>query len=224
MLCGRLTFLAFLVLLGCGGGAGAGDHPPRRSVDDTRPTPGVDSAQGYTPTEESDRCLAVDRTQVTGASVGTVRLRESEADVRRRCTVAADTFLLLEGESQPALLLALGTDTILAEIVSGRIWRLRVRSPGLRTSDSIGVGTPAYRLLSDTNATVSWGEGDHFVISPSYCGLSFQLHGLPPRARPWSTAEVAQMPDSVVRVGMVLITGACHTPEGLRVLWDTTSS
>jgi hypothetical protein len=200
MLCGKLTFLAFLVPLCCSGCTGADEDPPRRSVDDARPIPGVDSAQGYTTTENSGGCLAAGGTQLTGASVGTVRLRESEADIRIRCTVAADTVLLLEGEPQPALLLALGIDTVMAEIVSGRIWRLRVRSPGLRTSDSTGVGTPANRLLSETAATLSWGEGEHYVISPSYCGLSFQLQGLPSRGRPWTSAEVAQMPD---RCGLV---------------------
>jgi hypothetical protein len=200
-----------------------GENPSRASGTGARAAPEVGSTEGHTTTADPAACLAVGGAQVTGASVGDVRIREPEADVRMRCTVVADTSLLLEGEPQPALLLAIDTDIVLAEIVAGRVWRLRVRSPGLRASDSTGVGTPAHRLLSgDPDATVAWGAGDHYVISPSHCGMSFQLLGLPPRARPWTTAEVAQMPDSV-RVGLVLVTGACHTPDGLRILWDTTT-
>lgn len=154
--------------------------------------------------------------------MGLVRIQAAVSDVRDQCVIVADTSLVLEGDVQPAILVEVATDTVLAEIDDGRIWRIRVRSSGIRTADSVGVATPARQLLTVPGAAVIWGEGNHFITSPAHCGLSFQLTGLPPRARPWTTAEVAQMPDSV-RVSQVLVTGACHTPDGKRILRDPTT-
>lgn len=139
-----------------------------------------------------------------------MRIGATEASVRERCVVVADTSLTLEGTAQLAILVEVGSDTVLAEIVESRVWRIRVRSAGLRTADSVGVGTPARQLLAAPDAAVIWGEGDHFIVSPAYCGLSFQLAGLPPRASPWTTAEVRELPESV-RVGQVLVVGGCPT-------------
>lgn len=144
--------------------------------------------------------------------------------VRARCAVVGDTVLRLEGQDQPAIRVALGADTVLIEIVDGRVWRITVRSPGLHTADSIGIGTPA-RRLADSGAIIARGEGGHYILSPEHCGLSFEIAGLPARDEPWrswTTRELAAMPDSV-RVGELLVTGMCPTPAGTRVLWDTTS-
>lgn len=155
-----------------------------------------------------------------------MRIREPVDSVRARCTVVGDTVLRLEGQEQPAIRVALGGDTVLIEIVDGRVWRMTVRSPGLRTADSTGVGTPIRTLVADSGAIVARGDGGQYVLSPAHCGLSFEIAGLPARraepGRTWTARELATMPDSV-RVGEVLVTGACHTPAGLRVLWDTTA-
>jgi hypothetical protein len=143
---------------------------------------------------------------LTGAAVGGVAIRDEAEDVRRRCAVVGDTTLMLEGQPQPAMRVALGGDTIIAEVVEGRIWRIRVTSPGLATSDSLRVGTPARRLAELPGAQVLAGEGQTFLISPAHCGLSFGLEGVPVRARPMTTAELASLPDRV-RVGAILVTG-----------------
>ena len=157
---------------------------------------------------DRETCLDPSGPQLTGESAGLVRIGAAESGVRAECNVVADTALVLEGDVQPAILVEVGTDTVLAELVQGRVWRIRVRGPGLRTADSVGVGTPARQLLTTPGANVIWGEGNHVIVSPEHCGLSFRLTGLPRSARPWRTAEVAEMPDSV-RVGEVLVLGSC---------------
>jgi len=166
------------------------------------------AAPGAPGRADGPTCLDPSGPQLTDASAGLVRIGATESSVRAECNVVADTALMLEGDVQPAILVEVGTDTVLAEIVDARVWRIRVRSPGLRTADSVGVGTPARQLLAAPGANVVWGEGNHVVVTPEHCGLSFLLTALPPRARPWSTAEVAEMPDSV-RVGEVLVIGSC---------------
>lgn len=165
-------------------------------------------------------CKASGSADITGAGVAGIRIREDADEVRRRCNVVGDTTLQLEGQPQPAMRIALDGDTILAEVVDDRIWRIRITSPGLTTSDSLHVGTPASRLAAIPGATVSPGEGNYFMLLPDHCGLSFALEGLPVRSQPWTIAELATMPDTA-QVGMILVTGSCHENGGTRILWDT---
>lgn len=164
---------------------------------------------GPTPAAAPTGCAAGGGAELTGAGIDGVKIGQSTEELRRLCPVVGDTMLLLEGQSQPALKIALGGDTIVAEIVAGRIWRIDVTSPGLATRDSLRVGTPARRLAALPGARVAAGEGNYFVFVPSHCGLSFGLVGLPTRGRPWTIAELAAQPDSA-RVGVILVTGACH--------------
>lgn len=175
------------------------------------------TASASTPTE----CTSGAGTVLTGAGVAGIRMREDAEEVRRRCNVVADTTLILEGQPQPAMKIALNGDTIIAEIVDDRIWRINITSPGLATSDSLRVGTPARRLAAIPGAIVTPGEGNYYVLLPDHCGLSFALDGLPIRARPWTIAELATQPDSA-RVTKILITGSCHENGNTRILWDTT--
>jgi hypothetical protein len=149
--------------------------------------------------------------RIAGDRVGDVRIGAAEADVRRDCTVVADTMLMLEGQEQPAILIALGGDTILAEIVSDSVWRIRVRSPGLVTHDSLHVGVRARALAALHDAVIATGEGDTVVLSESvHCGNSFGLEGLPRRNARWTAADLATMPDST-HVGWILVTGRYHS-------------
>ncbi len=145
---------------------------------------------------------------ITGTGVGCVRIGAPVEDVRRECDVVGDTTLHLEGQPQPALQVALEGDTVIAEAVDDRIWRIRIVSPGLSTADSLHVGTPVRDLADLPDAMVSWGEGQSFLIAPSHCGLSFAIDGLPYRAQPWTAEELASLEDSV-RISMILITGGC---------------
>ncbi len=154
-------------------------------------------------------CVSDGGATITGTAVGDVRLLTRIDDVRRECAVVADTALTLEGDLQPAILVDLGQDTILAEIVDERISRIRVRTPGPATRDSLRVGTPLRRFATLPGPTILTGEGQHFLVTPGHCGISFAIAGIRfGDARRWTAAELAALPDSV-RVGAILVTGGC---------------
>src|SRR5690606_6171549 len=66
---------------------------------------------------DRETCLDPSGPQLTGESAGLVRIGAAESGVRAECNVVADTALVLEGDVQPAILVEVGTDTVLAEIV-----------------------------------------------------------------------------------------------------------
>jgi hypothetical protein len=108
------------------------------------------------------------------------------------------------------LAVALARDTVEAEIVNGRVWRIAVYSPRLRTADSLGVGTTLARLLQLRNPHGMTGEGKFFVASPEHCGMSFRLANAGPGAQrgDLDSAGLARLPKSAV-VSEVLVFG-CH--------------
>ena len=147
---------------------------------------------------------------LSGAGVGALRVGAPIDSVRARCAVVRDT-VELRAEGQPARVLAVvvGSDTVVAEVDSGRVWRIEVTRPSPRTADSLGVGTPLARLLALPGAHGLSGEGAVFVVSPARCGLSFQLSearlgDAPPDT--WDRAALRRLPSSTV-VTRVLIVG-----------------
>jgi hypothetical protein len=200
----RLLITAMLLLAGC---AGAGQ------ADETAAGVNVVNAETDTPS-----CLGASPRVLTGSGVGAVRIRMEVSDLPLGCPILKDTTLWMEGQAQPAILIGVDSDTVTAEIVDGKIWRLRALSPGLHTHDSIAVGAPAAALAHLPDARIVAGEGSSFVIAEdSHCGLSFALAGLPFRASGWSAKDLSSM-EGTVTVAEILITGACHTSTGFRIL------
>jgi hypothetical protein len=144
--------------------------------------------------------------------VGRVRVGDP-IDSLRKCEIARDTVVPAdEGTKARKIFVAFARDTIAAEIVLGRVWRIEVLSPGLRTTDSLGVGTPLGRLLRLKNPRGLTGEGRLFVVSPDHCGLSFQLSTAGPEHRgDWDRAALAALPESTV-VRRVLVVGCPLAP------------
>jgi hypothetical protein len=103
-------------------------------------------------------------------------------------------------------------DTVEAEIVDSRVWRIEVLSPRFRTADSLGVGTPLRRLLALRDPRGITGEGQLFVVSPEHCGLSFRLsdNGSSARTQNWDLAALSRLPSATV-VNKILIVG-CERP------------
>ena len=116
--------------------------------------------------------------------IGELRIGASVESVRQKCNVVRDTTAL-GAEAMPArkLTVALSRDTVEAEIVNGRVWRIVVDSPRLRTADALGVGTSIGRLRQLKNPRGMTGEGQFFVESPDHCGMSFRLSNAGPRAQ-----------------------------------------
>ena len=129
-----------------------------------------------------------------GRGIGALRIGLPMDSLRTLCRVVRDTTELRdEGMSAHVLDVAIGVDTVEAEIESDRVWRIAIRSAGLRTADALGVGTSRAKLLALPGAHEISGEGRTYVVSPARCGLSFRV-----------TASV---------VSEVLIIG-CNPPPG----------
>jgi hypothetical protein len=143
------------------------------------------------------------------SAAGPVRLGMTVEELRTRCAGTRDsTGLAEEGLPARTLLVPVGADTVAARIVEGRAWRLAVTSRGLRTRDSLGVGTPLATLLALPGAHGLVGEGRTFVVANRPCGLSFELSagvrgGGTARA---DSAALRRLPAGTV-VRRVLVTG-----------------
>jgi hypothetical protein len=148
---------------------------------------------------------------ITDEGIGELRIGATVESVRQKCTVVSDkTAPGAEGMPARKLAVALARDTVEAEIVDGRVWRIAVHSPRLRTADSLGVGTTLARLLQLRNPRGMTGEGKFFVASPQRCGMSFRLANAGPGAQrgDLDSAGLSRLPKSAV-VSEVLVFG-CH--------------
>jgi hypothetical protein len=69
----------------------------------------------------------------------------------------------------------MGSDTVSVTPAEGRVWRIEVETPRLRTDDSLGVGSrvAAFRRFGDLKAVI--GDGPYFLVTNSHCGMSFGL-------------------------------------------------
>lgn len=146
--------------------------------------------------------------------IGELRIGATVASVREKCSILRDTTVIAaEGMPARKLAIALSRDTVEAEIVSDRVWRIAVLSPRLRTADSLGVETSRARLLQLTNPRVMTGEGQLFAMSTEHCGMSFRLANTGPGAlgRSVERGGLAGLPESTV-VSEVLIFG-CRKPQ-----------
>jgi hypothetical protein len=147
---------------------------------------------------------------LTDEGVGKIRIGESVESVRRDCTVVRDTIELgAEGMTTRVVSVLFPRDTLEAEIVDDKVWRVALDSPHFSTVDSLHVGTPLARLLRLRIPQGMTGEGALFVMSPDHCGLSFRLsdNGSPILHDP-SRVELSRLP-AATRVSNILIVG-CH--------------
>jgi hypothetical protein len=134
-------------------------------------------APAVTPAAAAATCVDA-RTVLTGDGIGDLRIGAPVEAVARTCRILSDTTATgVEGLEERTIVVDFGRDSVTAVVNKGRIWRVHVRSPSFRTTDSLGVGTPA-SALRRPGARVLTGEGKLFVTLPSHCGLSFRLRGV----------------------------------------------
>lgn len=178
---------------------------PSSSGDAPSVSPGVAGASG-----QKSACGA----EVLGEEgIGELRIGATVESVRQKCNVVRDTTAPgAEGMPARKLAVALSRDTVEAEIVDGRVWRIAVHSPRLRTADALGVGTSIGRLRQMKEARGMMGEGQFFVASPQHCGMSFRLSNAGPRAKrgDMDRAGLFRLPETAV-VSQVLIFGCDRT-------------
>lgn len=146
---------------------------------------------------------------ITDEGIGQLRIGTTVESLRQKCNVVHDTTAPgAEGMPARKLAVALSRDTVEAEIVDGRVWRIAVHSPRLRTADSLGVGATRAKLLQLKDPRLMTGEGALFAASSEHCGMSFRLKrtGSDALGRSVERAGLARLPESTV-VSEVLIFG-----------------
>ena len=148
---------------------------------------------------------------ITDEGIGQLRIGATVESIKQKCKVLRDTTVNgAEGMPARKLAVAFSRDTVDAEIVEDRVWRIAVHSPGLRTASLIGVGTLNQRLQSLKDPRGAMGEGALFVLTPQHCGMSFRLANAGPRGMrgDLDKAGLRALPIETV-VSEVLVFG-CH--------------
>ena len=177
---------------------------PRADSTTARDTTTVAPADGVTRETAADSgCAAA---PLADSAAGPVRLGMRAEEIAARCAGTRDSSGTEEGTPTRTLVVPVGADLVHASIVDGRAWRLAVVTPGLRTRDSLGVGTPLTRLLALPGAHGLTGEGSTYVVANQPCGLSFELDAFVPRAEP-DSAALRKLAQKGAKVRRVLVTG-----------------
>lgn len=150
---------------------------------------------------------------MTGNGIGDLAVGTPVDSVTQLCRVIRDT-VELDNEAMPSrvLFVLVGSDTVKAEINSGKVWRIQIATQEPRTVDSLGVGTALSRMLELRQPKGWWGEGAIFLVSPQHCGLSFELSAkssdVPPGDLDYD--DLSRLPNATV-VRRVLIVGCGRT-------------
>jgi hypothetical protein len=180
-----------------------------------QPSPGVthyDTISGHAEIQLTVNC---GEPVVRDEGMGELQIGVPVDSVSAHCPVLRDTTAIgAEGMPTRKLAVFLPPDTIEAEVVNNRIWRLSIVSPVFRTADSLGVGTPLSRLLQLKSPRGMTGEGKFFVASPDHCGMSFRLANAGPRSHTGDLdqAGLKRLSKSAV-VSEILVFG-CHLASG----------
>lgn len=145
---------------------------------------------------------------VDGEGVGNIRIGMAADTVKARCVVVRDTVeRRAEGQLERILVVPFEQDTAVVEVNDGRVWRIEITEPGLRTSNWLGVGTPLSTLLALNGGVQGLvGEGNLFLVSQALCGLSFELSEPRSPSGSWNAARLRTLPKSTV-VKRVLVIG-----------------
>jgi hypothetical protein len=200
-----ITLACLLAFGACTGDARPADSAAGTAARDTTPVAAADGVTAGTPADSG--CAAA---PLADSAAGPVRLGMRVEEIVARCPGARDSTVSLEGTPARTLVVPVGdADTVDVSIVEGRAWRLAVATRGMRTRDSLGVGTPLARLLALANPRGLTGEGRTFVVADQPCGLSFELDRFVSRAAP-DTASLRREAKGA-RVKRVLVTG-CGAP------------
>ncbi|HEV7389462.1 MAG TPA: hypothetical protein VGN73_12700 [Gemmatimonadaceae bacterium] len=155
---------------------------------------------------------------LSDGGVGKVRIGTRVDSVESQCRVLKDAVQPgPEGMTERRVTVGFAEDSLEAEIVDDRVWRLDITSPRFRTADSLAVGSTLGDLLRHGRARGAVGEGRFFVLSSNHCGLSFELAGGIPagKSRTWDQKELSTLPltTRVKRILVVRPDESCRAPE-----------
>ena len=139
--------------------------------------------------------------------VGPVRINGSIAELRRLCPALRDTVIKgdgwMEPQAQRALVLTIGGVPVIVHPASGIVAQITIRSRGLTTADSIGVGTRVSRLRRRKDLYVVGGNAEVLPFATAWlgeeCGVGFYTTQPSPNQLPSlvSPKELRTWPDSM---------------------------
>ena len=149
--------------------------------------------------------------QVSGSSVGTVRIGMLAVAVSRVAKVISDQVEPdSEGGTHRVIHFSVNGAKAMAEIQDNKVWRIQILSPGVSTDRGIEVGTPLKTLLRLPSLEGDLAEGALFVWSKSLCGRSFQLSFEPKTDADylgtWNATTLSSLPANV-KVQAILVVG-----------------
>ncbi len=187
-----------LALVVIAGGCKKADDTGRR-IDTSVVAPPVaasaplDTASAGSGQDSSATCGVASLTELRDDGIGDLVVGRSADEIKRLCDVTSDSPQRgPEGQMERTLVVQLAGETVPAEIIDNRVWRLDVRTPRFVTKDSLGVDTPLRRIARMRGAQFAPGEDGVYGFVADHCGLSFRfsLPVRPPAGGQWTVATI----------------------------------
>lgn len=145
---------------------------------------------------------------LTDDGIGSLREGRTVESVNQSCSVVSDTLQLgTEGMKERVLAVDIAGEVVRATVVNGRISRIAVSSPAIRTLDSVGVDTPLRKIAAMRGAQFFPGEDGVYAFVSDHCAMSFRfsLPLRPPTGGQWTSAAISEAHGDAV-VDRVLVT------------------
>lgn len=112
---------------------------------------------------------------IDGNAIGGLRIGQFVPQLAKERVLRREWQTDENGDRVELLRATVGAGEVEAEIYDGKIWRLTVNKPGLKTRDGVGVGDPVRTLLRK-NRSISPEVGGGpalYLISERPCGIGY---------------------------------------------------
>lgn len=112
---------------------------------------------------------------VSGRGIGDLIIGEVPPSLSRERLLSRQWQEDENGERYERLKVSVGGSPVDAEVYDGRVWRISVLRPGLRTQDGSQVGDSVQKLLrANRSLRCELGPGPSLALVPeNFCGISY---------------------------------------------------
>ncbi|HEX2723232.1 MAG TPA: hypothetical protein VHM24_09960 [Gemmatimonadaceae bacterium] len=139
-------------------------------------------------------CGVTEPPELNDTGVGDLVVGRPVSEVKERCQLLSDTFQRgTEGGQERIIAVLVAGEILSSTVVDGRISRIGVTTPRIRTTDSLGVDTPLQKIAAMRGAQFFPGEDGVYAFVAAHCALSFRfsLPLRPPKGGQWTPAAIA---------------------------------